>query len=1649
MSPIPYSSPSLRAFVLSVLVVSVGLIQSNSGYAQKQLDFNYTGRVQLWTVPSCVQKIKVEVWGAQGGGSYECDENGPSVLQDDGGLGGYANGILDVMDGQVLYLFVGGKGKPGANGSFEGGWNGGGDGGNYGGGGGGASDIRTILHDLDSRKIVGGGGGGGNSGHPDHGTGGAGGGLIGQTGISLSVFSPGGGGGSQVAGGLKGYLPSFDGMWAVGGGAGSGEDQFHIAGGGGGWYGGGSAYASGGGGGSSNVWYVSDSSSVAGIRSGNGMIRISLLETDQCVACEVQCKSNINISMPVSECYRVIRPEEILSKVNSECTTFGYDVSISYPYGTSTLNGNDVDRSHLGQTLVFRVSDGAGHNCWGNFRIEDKAAPVTACNGTQYISCYQMNRLLDTHTQAVDNCSSKSNVAITKVTFTDFGCDDPAYLGRVYRTIVASDTWGNSTFCSDTLYISKDSIEETQAPDLISLNCKVTCRTIADESIPDQPDYEDILFSSNASDPTYPSPELLMKLQKQDTLLGGKKCLPEYLHTVPYLFDSVLVYDEGEFIKIWQQIDQYPTHNTFCKIEVSYTDKMVPLCGDGSSFKIRREWLINDWCTGEEKTFVQYIEVIDHTPPLLFMPNGGVNPRDDRLYYRAFTEVHSCVATVNLQQLVVIDCSKEIKQTFTSSYTDPANASKVIVQSGNLPGRITLPAVQGVYGVRCHDIFVTLTDACYNKRDTMIQVCVIDETPPEVLAIEDTKVTVDPATCWSRIYARDLDNGSRDNCCDVLHFAIADMDSIVAARKYVYDAIIAQCGIGDYHATKEYYDFYIEDYVSSYIFKDYLDLTACKQYQIVLRVWEACGIPRFDPHIWPCSEHQWYMYNVGYPRSHYRADHNLNYGFSRNANYAKFKAPKDCNWRYPLIFCDPLLKDWFALAGLDDYETYYIGAGAKELCNFSFYWPRLGNMAGSFSGSGIAPGNTCSRMLWKDAMVMVTVEDKTPPVAQDPPDLFWYCDNVSTTESNKYEYAECKDHDYATDNAKDGTCIDSKGNPYNEIECVIENDNILTDAKDGLGKSFGWYGCNVYAVTHEDEHGTSIPCSSGKGSWAPVYCRSWLCLDANDQAGQVEASTAFYTPRLHSGPLDSIDAGAGRFWIWDNCAIDASSLTVKDESYVDKCSNGWLLRTWTAKDQCGNEVSVNQKIVTSHRSDFEVVFPADRLTYCDADGDLSPDVSGRPQISDDECEQVGVTYTDEIFDIGAAGGNPEQGLGIVPDACYKIIRTWKVIDWCKYDPNNHATDPDIIVDDRLVADTASRACVYRNIKDNGDGYMSYVQIIKVIDTIAPVITTRDTVFCIDDLTCTKSDINVLFQAVDNCTTSDQFQYRWELDVNPTSSDLTNKSYNKNSIYTRSGPGVKQLTLTQPIGVSLVHVIVSDRCGNEDTSTFVLTVKDCKRPTPYCYNGIVTVIMPSTGAITVWAKDLDAGSSDNCTLKQNLRFSFSEDSTEVNKVFTCDDVSGGISQAHFVNIYVWDAAGLYDHCQTYILLQDGSGNACLDGFRPISQPASLHQQDKSKPTELISGFPASQGNLAGFTLLQNRPNPFNVSTLIEFGLPQSSPYILTITDITGRVIKTLKGSGQKGFNQVKLDGASLRGSGVYYYSLSSNGQVAIKKMIITN
>ncbi|WKZ76452.1 MAG: glycine-rich protein [Vicingaceae bacterium] len=228
--------------------------------------FNFIGNLQTFTVPNGVTSVKIMAWGAKGGGATPC--SGPN--EDDGGWGGFAEGDLVVVPGQVLNVYVGGfPGLNIGNGFQAGGYNGGGSGGMYAAAGGGASDVRIGGISLNDRVIVAGGGGGGNAGCPNHGEGGHGGGLIGATGTG--GWTPGGGG-TQVGGGTAGSSPGTPGTLGEGGFTNGGD--YHIAGGGGGYYGGGGAYAAGGGGGSSYLGGVTNGNTIQGVQNDHGKIVI-------------------------------------------------------------------------------------------------------------------------------------------------------------------------------------------------------------------------------------------------------------------------------------------------------------------------------------------------------------------------------------------------------------------------------------------------------------------------------------------------------------------------------------------------------------------------------------------------------------------------------------------------------------------------------------------------------------------------------------------------------------------------------------------------------------------------------------------------------------------------------------------------------------------------------------------------------------------------------------------------------------------------------------------------------------------------------------------------------------------------------------------------------------------------------------------------------------------------------------------------------------------------------------------------------------------------------------------------------------------------------------------------------------------------------
>jgi hypothetical protein len=87
--------------------------------------------------------------------------------------------------------------------------------------------------------------------------------------------------------------------------------------------------------------------------------------------------------------------------------------------------------------------------------------------------------------------------------------------------------------------------------------------------------------------------------------------------------------------------------------------------------------------------------------------------------------------------------------------------------------------------------------------------------------------------------------------------------------------------------------------------------------------------------------------------------------------------------------------------------------------------------------------------------------------------------------------------------------------------------------------------------------------------------------------------------------------------------------------------------------------------------------------------------------------------------------------------------------------------------------------------------------------------------------------------------------------------------------------------------------------------------------------------------------------------------------------------------------------------------------------------------------------------AAFELRQNMPNPFKGETMIGFNLAEASSATLTINDVTGRVLKVVRGDFAKGANQISLNSKDLPASGVLYYTLTAGEYTATKKMIILN
>jgi|GEM_PF-1479083 len=387
-----------------------------------------------------------------------------------------------------------------------------------------------------------------------------------------------------------------------------------------------------------------------------------------------------------------------------------------------------------------------------------------------------------------------------------------------------------------------------------------------------------------------------------------------------------------------------------------------------------------------------------------------------------------------------------------------------------------------------------------------------------------------------------------------------------------------------------------------------------------------------------------------------------------------------------------------------------------------------------------------------------------------------------------------------------------------------------------------------------------------------------------------------------------------RFWGLDGLGVDNCNVTIEPLSTIDNradCGTGNFIRRWRVRDDGDRVVTTSQTVTIINNNPFSPLpnaFPRDfETSECNVEN-LTPDVTGDVDTSnDDECSQVAVDYTDQVYTI-------------VEGACFKILRTWSIIDWCQFD--SRTRDP--------------------NDQTRFLGRWEHIQVIKVNNTEGPEFTAES---CVspdpvesDDADCSPARVALRVSATDDCTDTDEIVYRYEIDA-----------FNDGSIDIR-GAG-NDATNNYPVGLHKITWTAEDRCGNKTSCSYTFEVINATRPIMYCKD-IITVI-GDNGTAEVWAIDVDNGSTHTCDQNLPITLSFSTDTSDQVIFFDCTQLGDNL-----VRLYATDRFGNQDFCEVTINIQDNERDLCPDDDGLIDVTGTIQIQAGAPVSDVIVNLEGS-------------------------------------------------------------------------------------------
>lgn len=480
------------------------------------------------------------------------------------------------------------------------------------------------------------------------------------------------------------------------------------------------------------------------------------------------CNDRVHVSLDET-CQAILLADMLLE--GEQLGNEDFTVEAWLPNGTIIPNAI-LTADHVGMVLNYKVIHTcSGTACWGEIIVEDKLIPALQCSDTTIIvACgegtepenigfpvdtpFTFTRVNGENEFIVSGHDPCGDITLTYTDeITKNGCGNQFY-EEITRRWVAIDESGNRRTCTEQIGVTPGSFLNVIFPPNFNGFEKFTLECDDKDVVVKTQPVGGVNVGWNSLDNGYPSPYDKV-LNVRDTLIGTG----------------------------------YPQGVSCDHLAVNYRDRIIETCGE-NTFKLFRTWRVYDWCTGEDSVHVQSIKVVDTKAPQVICPitDPVIVP----------TSPYVCTGTYIVPDpifdpkfrgtpdvpVILRECSNytyEIRHKVASEGTMFPDQCALVDESETFFTTNVRQLPNGKWEVfdmpqGCNWIKYIITDECGNEVICGLEIFVQDNENPVAICDEHTVVSLNDDGN-GQLCATAVDNGSQDNCTaqDSLEFQILRM----------------------------------------------------------------------------------------------------------------------------------------------------------------------------------------------------------------------------------------------------------------------------------------------------------------------------------------------------------------------------------------------------------------------------------------------------------------------------------------------------------------------------------------------------------------------------------------------------------------------------------------------------------------------------------------------------------------------------------------------------------------------------------------------------------------------------------------------------------------------------------------------------------